>query len=93
MPISPELSFITHQKSLETLYSPDIHANSEASSDDELKGKIINKLLSYYIYLYVQNMLYYFHTIFMLNIVKNPQENSKSKKSSVYAKKQTRLVN
>lgn len=28
----------------------------------------------------------------MLNIVRNPQENLKSKKCSAYAKKQTRLV-
>lgn len=38
-------------------------------------------------------ILYNIHTIFMLNIVGNHQENPKSKKSSIYEKKQTRLVN
>ncbi|KAL5245864.1 hypothetical protein ACI65C_013272 [Semiaphis heraclei] len=36
-PISPELSSTTHQKSLDTLFSPNIFAISDAGSDDELK--------------------------------------------------------
>lgn len=89
-PISPELSSTTHQKSLDTLYSPNIFAISDAGSDDELKSEKINIYIYYYYTIYYN--LYYILATLMLNIVRNPQENLKSKKCSAYAKKQTRLV-